>query len=223
MSARQTLDLSVYLVLGRSDCRRHGLEEVVARALAGGATLVQLREKELPAHDYLELARSLLPLLEKAGVPLMINDRVEEAVVLGAAEGKVGLHVGQGDQPALEVRARVGHRPFLGLSVRRPEEAMAAPVEAVDHLGVGPVYATTTKANAAAPIGPAGVAAVRAVTALPLVGIGGITIDRAPEVIAAGAQGVAVVSAITGSDDPEAATARLARAVADSKRLRRRS
>ena len=222
MTARQAFDLSVYLVLGHGDCRHHGLEEVVAAALRGGATLVQLREKNLPAQDYLELARSLLPLLDRASVPLVVNDRVEEAVALGAADGKVGLHVGQNDLPAAEVRARVGPRPFLGLSVRRPEEAMAAPLEAVDHLGVGPVYATTTKANAAAPIGPAGVAAVRAVTSLPLVGIGGITVEQAPEVIAAGAQGVAVVSAIAGSDDPQSATARLAQAVTEGEALRKR-
>ena len=213
MTARQAFDLSVYLVLGRGDCRRHGLEDVVAAALSGGATLVQLREKDLPAQDYLELARSLLPLLDRAGVPLVVNDRVEEAVALGAADGKVGLHVGQDDLPATEVRKRVGPRPFLGLSVRRPAEALAAPSEAVDHLGVGPVYTTTTKADAAAPIGPEGVAAVRAVTAQPRVGIGGLTVERAPEVVAAGAQGVAVVSAIAGNDDPEAATAAFARAV----------
>ncbi|MGP1255321.1 MAG: thiamine phosphate synthase [Kiloniellales bacterium] len=213
MSARPAVDLSVYLVLGRNDCRHHGLEEVVARALAGGTTLVQLREKELPASDYLELARSLLPLLDRAGVPLIVNDRVEEAVALGAIDGKVGVHVGQDDQPAAEVRKRIGPQAVLGLSVRRPEDAVAAPAEALDHLGVGPVYTTTTKANAAAPIGPEGVAAVRAVTALPLVGIGGITVERAPEVIAAGAQGVAVVSAIAGSNNPETATADFARAV----------
>lgn len=213
MSARPTLDLSVYLVLGRKDCRRHGLEEVAARALAGGATLVQLREKDLSTEDYLDLARSLLPLLERAGIPLIVNDRVEEAVALGAIDGRVGVHVGQDDQPAAEVRRRIGPRAVLGLSVRRPEDALAAPAEALDHLGVGPVYTTTTKADAAAPIGPEGVAAVRAVTALPLVGIGGITVERAPEVVAAGAQGVAVVSAIAGKDDPEAATAAFARAV----------
>ena len=213
MSARPAVDLSVYLVLGRNDCRHHGLEEVVARALAGGTTLVQLREKELPASDYLELARSLLPLLDRAGVPLIVNDRVEEAVALGAIDGKVGVHVGQDDQPAAEVRKRIGPQAVLGLSVRRPEDAVAAPAEALDHLGVGPVYTTTTKANAAAPIGPEGVAAVRAVTALPLVGIGGITVERAPEVIAAGAQGVAVVSAIAGSNNPETATADFTRAV----------
>ena len=97
--SRRNPDLSVYLVIGRADCRAFGLEDTVAKALAGGATLVQLREKELPPRDYLELARSLLTVLEKAGVPLVVNDRVEEALELGAAEGRVALHVGQRGLP----------------------------------------------------------------------------------------------------------------------------
>jgi thiamine-phosphate pyrophosphorylase len=207
------LDLSVYLVIGRGDCRAFGLEETVARALGGGVTLVQLREKELPARDYLDLARALLPALDAAGLPLVVNDRVEEALELGAAAGRVALHVGQQDMPVREVRARIGPDCVLGLSVRTPEEAAAVPEGVVDHLGVGPVYATTTKANAPDPIGPEGLAAVRAVTPLPLVGIGGITVARAPDAIAAGADGVAVVSAIAGSDDPQAAAAGFATAV----------
>ncbi len=218
MNARASFDLSVYLVVGRDDCRRHGLEAVIDAALAGGATLVQLREKHLPPADYLELARALLPRLEAAGVPLVVNDRVEEALALGADEGRVGVHVGQGDLPVRQVRARLGPAAVLGLSVRRPEEAAAAPAGLVDHLGVGPVFATATKANAPDPIGPEGVAAVRAVTDLPLVGIGGITAARAGAVIAAGAQGVAVVSAIAGQADPAAATAEIARAVAAARR-----
>lgn len=213
MSARDRFDLSVYLVLGPDDCRHQGLEAVVAAALAGGATCVQLREKYLPAAEYLDLARALLPKLERAGVPLVVNDRVEEALVLGAAAGRVAVHVGQGDMPVAEVRERLGPVPILGLSVRTPDEAGAVPEGLVDHLGVGPVYATATKANAPDPIGPDGLAAVRAVTGLPLVGIGGITAARAPEVIAAGAQGVAVVSAIAGAQDPEAATRQIVQAV----------
>ncbi len=213
MSVRDRFDLSVYLVVGRGDCRHHGLEAVVAAALAGGATCVQLREKHLSASEYLDLARTLLPRLERAGVPLVVNDRVEEALALGAASGRVAVHVGQGDMPVAEVRERLGPVPILGLSVRTPEEAGAVPEDLVDHLGVGPVYATATKANAPAPIGPEGLAAVRAVTGLPLVGIGGVTAARAPEVIAAGAQGVAVVSAIACAEDPEAATREIVQAV----------
>jgi thiamine-phosphate pyrophosphorylase len=208
------LDLSVYLVLGQADCRHHALDAVVEAALAGGATCVQLREKHLGAEAYLELARRLLPSLDRAGIPFVVNDRVEEALTLGAAEGRVAVHLGQGDMPVAEARDRLGPTPVLGLSVRTPEEAVAVPDGLVDHLGVGPAYATTTKDSAPTPIGPRGLAAVRAVTSLPLVGIGGITAARAPEIVAAGAQGVAVVSAIAGAEDPEAATREIAEAVA---------
>jgi thiamine-phosphate pyrophosphorylase len=212
------VDLSVYLVVGQGDCRHRDLDAVVAGALEGGATLVQLREKTLSAEDYLALARRLLPRLEAAGVPLVVNDRVAEALALGAGEGRVAVHVGQADMPVAAVRERIGPDCVLGLSVRLPEEAAAVPAGIVDHLGVGPVYATATKANAPDPIGPEGVSAVRAVTDLPLVGIGGITAERAPDVIAAGAQGVAVVSAIAGAEDPAAATRRVAERVAAAQR-----
>jgi len=206
---RPAFDLSLYLVVGPADCRGRPLEQVVAAALAGGVTLVQLRDKTASEAEFLALGRALLPLCRAAGVPLIVNDHLEAALALGAE----GLHLGQDDSAVAEARTRLGPDRLLGVSAGSPAELAAVPQELVDYLGVGPVHATGSKADAGAAIGPEGVAAVRVLTDLPLVGIGGLTAARAPAVIRAGARGVAVVSAIAGAEDPEAAARELRRAV----------
>lgn len=206
---RPDFDLSVYLVLGPGDVRHHSLEDVLSRALKGGVTLVQLRDKTADTQQFVELGRAMQALLKPYGVPLIVNDRVEEAVALGAA----GVHVGQDDMPARLARQAIGPEPLLGLSSSQPEEAAAVDSQIVDYLGAGPVNATTSKADAKAPIAAEGVGAICRAASLPVVAIGGVQARDVPDLLASGVAGVAVVSAICGAEDPEAAARELRRAV----------
>jgi thiamine-phosphate pyrophosphorylase len=207
------LDPSLYLV---TDPHLGGrpLLEVVAAAVQGGVTLVQLRDKAADGRALLEQARALKGLLDPAGVPLLINDRVDIALAAGAA----GCHVGQTDLPVEEARALLGPDAILGTSLDAVEQARAADPEHLDYVAYGPFAATATKGDAGPPIGAAGLAAVRALTALPLLAIGGVSEANLGEAIAAGAEGVAVVSAIMAAPDPAAASRRLRAAIEAARR-----
>lgn len=211
---RPEFDLSVYLVMGPGDVRQHGLEEVLSRALKGGVTLVQLRDKTADKQQFVELGRAMQALLKPAGVPLIVNDRVEEAIALDAA----GVHVGQDDMPARLARQSVGPERLVGLSSSRPEDAAAADPQVVDYLGAGPVHVTTSKADAKSPIAAQGVEAICRASSLPVVAIGGIREVDVPDLVAAGAAGVAVVSAICAAEDPEAAARGLRRAMTQARK-----
>ena len=207
------LALDLYLVTDRAMCAGLGIERVVGEAVAGGVTTVQLRDDETPTGDLVELARRLAVLLAPTGVPLIVNNRLDVAVAAGAA----GLHVGQSDAPPGAARARLGPGAIIGLSITDPAQVAAVPTGIVDYLGVGPVFATATKADAAPPMGLEGLAAVRPLTALPIVAIGGIAAGNAAAAIAAGAQGVAVVSAVCAAPEPRRAAGVLAAIVAKAK------
>ena len=203
-------DLSLYLVVGRADCAGRPLAEVVERAVAGGVTLVQLREKDAPTGVVAALARSLVALLRPLAVPLIVNDDIEAALAADAA----GAHVGQQDLDAAEARRRLGPDRILGLSISDDAEADAVDPALVDYLGIGPVYATPTKTDAAPALGAAGLARLRRRwPALPACAIGGIKAENAAEVMAAGVDGLAVVSAIAGAEDPQMAAAALRQAM----------
>lgn len=206
---RAPLDLSLYLVTDPGLTRRHGLVETVRLAVAGGATLVQLRDKEASDAELIERGRALKALLAPTGVKLIVNDRVEVAIAIGAD----GLHVGQDDLPARAARARIGERMILGVSAGDEAEIATVDPAIVDHVGIGPFAATSTKTDASAPLGPARFASLRARLGLPVVAIGGIGEAKAADAIRAGADGVAVVSAICAAADPRAASARIAAAV----------
>ncbi|EPR42653.1 Thiamine-phosphate pyrophosphorylase [Desulfovibrio sp. X2] len=203
-------DLSVYLVTDRPLCLGRQLVDVVGEAVAGGVTLVQLREKDAQTREFVELARAVKALLDPFGVPLLINDRVDVALACGAA----GVHVGQKDMNPADVRAIVqgtlGPDAVVGLSVESEELALAARDLPVDYLGAGPVFATTTKKDAAPVIGLAGLSRIVELAGRPVVGIGAIGADNAAGVIRAGAAGVAVVSAVCSAPAPREAAARLA-------------
>jgi thiamine-phosphate pyrophosphorylase len=216
---RGKLALDLYLVTNRNLCAARGIERVVQEAVAGGVTMVQLRDDETPAAGVAELARRLVALLAPAGVPLIVNNRVDVA----AASGAAGAHVGQGDAPPAEARGMLGAAAILGLSITDPGQLAAVDPKLVDYLGVGPVFATATKPDAAPAIGTAGLAACRARTALPIVGIGGIDRGNAASVVEAGADGVAVVSAICGAADPAAAARDLVQVMTATKASRRRT
>ena len=207
----RALDLSVYLITDRGLCGARGVEELVRLALAGGVSLVQLRDPHAKTRELVEQARALLRLLQPAGVPLIVNDRVDVALAAGAD----GVHVGQADMSVSDARALLGPDRILGLSISSLAELEASLplLAAVDYLGVGPIYPTGTKPDASAPIGTAGLAEIAARTGLPIVAIGGVNLQNTPEVLRAGAVGVAVVSAICSAPDPTRATRELAQAI----------
>jgi thiamine-phosphate pyrophosphorylase len=210
---RRRFALDLCLITDRAMCAARVLERTVADAVAGGATMVQLRDDETAAPELIELARRLKGILAAARVPLIVNNRLDVALAAGAD----GLHVGQADTPPAEARARLGPDRILGLSITDPAQLAAVDPALVDYLGVGPIFATSTKPDAAPAMGLSGLAATRAGTALPIVAIGGVDATNAAAVIRAGADGVAVVSAICAAGDPLAAAASLLRAVEEAK------
>ena len=205
MNWRRRADYRVYLVTDRGLCLGRPLEDVARAAVRGGATLVQLREKNADSREFLELARLLVRELHPLGVPVLINDRADIALAAGAA----GVHVGQSDLPPADARALLGPDAIVGLSVENRAELEAAQTEDVDYLGVSPVFATPTKTDTAPPWGLDGLAWARTRSRLPLVAIGGIHADNAAAVVRAGAHGLAVVSELCSAPAPAAAARRL--------------
>jgi thiamine-phosphate pyrophosphorylase len=193
--------LRLYLVTDQALCRGRTLPDVVAAAVQGGVTCVQLREKESSTREFLAQALALKALLAPRGIPLVINDRVDVALACGAE----GVHLGQTDMPPDEARRLLPPQVFIGWSVEVPEDIKRSATMPLDYLGVSPVFATPTKTDTKAPWGLAGLRSIRALTDLPLVAIGGIHLGNAAEVVAAGADGLAVVSALCSADDPAAA------------------
>ena len=176
----------------------------VLAAARGGASLIQIRDKRAPDADLAALVTRLLPQVTALGARLIVNDRVEVAIATGAH----GLHVGQGDGDATAIRRRLPEGMILGLSVENLAQAGRVP-PGVDYIGAGPVRATATKPDHAAPIGFAGLAAIVAAAGLPSYAIGGLAHGDAGAVKGAGAIGMAVVTAITRAPDPKAATSAL--------------
>jgi thiamine-phosphate pyrophosphorylase len=202
----RTIDLSLYLVLDPGLCAGFGMVETARAAVAGGATIVQLRDKHADTPLMIETGRALKAALSGTGALLIVNDNVEAAVAIGAD----GLHIGQEDMDAPTARARIGDDMILGLSVET--EVLAAGVDPaiVDYAGIGPVFATSTKADHKEPTGFAGLARLVRVCPVPAVAIGGLKAAHVGDVFAAGADGLAVVSAICGTRDPEAAAREIA-------------
>jgi thiamine-phosphate pyrophosphorylase len=210
------LDPTLYLVTDPHLGGGRVLLEIVAAAVEGGVTLVQLRDKQAEGRALLEQARALKALLDPLGVPLLINDRIDIALAAGAA----GCHVGQTDLPAETARALLGPDAIVGVSLDAVDQARAVGPALVDYIAYGPFAPTATKVDAGPPIGAAGLAAVRAQTDLPLVAIGGVGEANAGAAVAAGADGIAVVAAIMAAADPAAASRRL-RAAIDAARGQR--
>jgi thiamine-phosphate pyrophosphorylase len=204
--------LRLYLVTDRALAGDRSLSEVILAAVAGGVTLVQIREKQAGTRVFIDQARALKAALAGRGVPLIVNDRVDVALAVGAD----GVHVGDDDMPVGEVRRLLGPKAIIGCSLITAPGADAA-AAAADYFAASPVFATGTKPDAGPALGLAGVAALRRAIDRPLVGIGGIDRRNARQVIEAGADGVAVVSAVMAAADPEVA-ARLLRAAMDDPR-----
>jgi thiamine-phosphate pyrophosphorylase len=186
----------------------------VRAALDAGVDTVQIRVKQAGDALVLRLVEQTLELLAPYGAACVVDDRLDVALAAGAT----GVHLGADDLPVAAARSLAGDRLLVGATVRDPEAARRAADEGADYLGVGPVRPTTTKAGLPAPIGVAGVAAVCAATPLPVVAIGGVTVDLVPDLLAAGAHGVAVVGAVHRAVDPGRAAAALVDALGGSRR-----
>ncbi len=202
----KAFDLSLYLVLDPDLCAGIGMVETARLAVAGGATMVQLRDKHAGTIRMIETGRALKQALDGTGALLIVNDDVEAAIAIGAD----GLHIGQEDMDAMRARTMIGPDMILGLSVESEALANSVDPDLVDYTGVGPVFATPTKADHKQPIGFDGLAKLVKASPVPSVAIGGLKADHVAQVFAAGTKGLAVVSAICGTPDPEAATRRIA-------------
>jgi len=178
-----------------------GPDALAAALLAGGARLLQLRLKDVGARELLAVATAIAPLARRYGALFLVNDRPDVARAAGAD----GVHLGQEDLPVAAARRVLGPGAIVGVSTHDLAEARAADAAGADYLGVGPIYATATKTGALPPRGPALVRALRAEIRRPLVAIGGITAETAPEVLAAGADSVAMIAALVDTPDPAAA------------------
>ncbi len=201
--------LRLYLVTDQASAGGRTLADVVAAAVQGGVTCVQLREKQLNTRDFFAQATMLKTLLAPYGIPLVINDRIDVALACGAQ----GVHLGQSDMPVAHARRLLPPEVFIGWSVETMDDVARSALLAVDYLGVSPIYATPTKTDTQAPWGLDGLRQVRAATTLPLVAIGGIDATNARAVLLAGADGLAVVSAVCAAPDPRVAAAALRQAM----------
>ena len=197
--------LLLHLVTDRSLSRGRSLVEVVAEAVAGGVTCVQLREKDCSTRDFLQEALALKALLQPLRVPLIINDRVDIALAVAAD----GVHLGQTDMPISLARRLLGPNCLIGISAESVADAVEAEQQGADYIGISPVFSTPTKTDTAPALGLEGIRQIRQQVRIPLVGIGGINLTNARQVLAAGADGVAVVSAIMAAVVPQQAAAAL--------------
>jgi thiamine-phosphate pyrophosphorylase len=204
------LDLRLNAIVDPERAGGYRLADLAARCVRGGATLVQLRDKQSETRMLVEEARAIKRAVSTFAVPFVVNDRVDVAMAAGAD----GVHLGQNDMAVEDARRLLGPHAIIGLSVKSVEEAEAARLNLVDYVGSGGVYATGSKQQKNAPIGPAGLARIIAVLRrrapnLLVCGIAGIDVSNAAEVIAVGGDGVAVISALSLVPDPEAAARQL--------------
>jgi thiamine-phosphate pyrophosphorylase len=195
----------LYFVTDRGLCGRNPLEEVVVQAVKGGAAYVQLREKDVSTRFFVEEAKRIKKLLEQYRVPLIINDRVDIALACGAE----GVHIGQEDMPYEIVRKLMGKKAIIGLSVETWEDVKAGQKMDVNYIGVSPVFSTPTKTDTKGAWGLEGLAKIKAFSRHPLVAIGGINESNVSDVVKAGADCIAVASAICASPDSEAAARKI--------------
>ncbi len=197
----------IYLVTDEAACKGNSLESVVASAVRAGVSCVQLREKKIGTRLFLQKATALLAILKPMEIPLIINDRVDIALASGAD----GVHLGQSDMPYAQARRLMGPSAIIGLSVETWEDVEKAQDLDVDYLGVSPVFSTPTKTDTKDPWGLDGLQKIRSFSRHPLVAIGGIDASNAVDIIHAGADSLAVVSAICSAKDPFEATRQLVR------------
>jgi thiamine-phosphate pyrophosphorylase len=192
----------IYLVTDRSLCPKRSIKDLVLQAAQGGVAYVQLREKDLPTRLFVQEAQMIRELLSPYKIPLIINDRVDVALACGAE----GVHIGQEDMPYAIARKLMGPKAIIGLSVEEWKDVEDAQTLDVDYIAVSPVFSTPTKTDTKGAWGLSGLAEIKAYSRHPLVAIGGINESNAADVVKAGTDCIAVVSAICAADNPAAAT-----------------
>ncbi|MFV0554057.1 MAG: thiamine phosphate synthase [Mangrovibacterium sp.] len=210
---RNTIHTGLYFVTDPNLLLNKSLEETVLQAAKGGATMVQLREKDCCSKEFYNKAKRLKEILDPLHVPLIINDRIDIALAVNAD----GVHIGQSDLPWELCRRILGKNKIIGLSVESVEQAEAANVAEVDYIAVSPVFSTNTKSDINVPLGLEGLKAIRAISKHPLVGIGGINRHNAAEVVQAGADSLAIISAISMSENPYRSACELSKIIQDAK------
>ncbi|MGE0749642.1 MAG: thiamine phosphate synthase [Variibacter sp.] len=216
-----TVDLSLYALVDPERSGGHALPDLARAVVAGGATLLQLRDKQGDTRAMVETARAIKAATAGSGVPLLINDRVDVALAAGAG----GVHVGWDDMTPADARRLLGPQAIIGLSMKTMEQAREAPLDLIDYVCIGGVFATMSKDNPQPPIGVEGLRRIAAEVrarkpGLPVGAIAGIDASNAAAVMAAGVDGVAVISALSMTKDPTAA-ARDLRALVDGAKARR--
>jgi thiamine-phosphate pyrophosphorylase len=207
---------ALYLIADGEALSGRGVLSVVNQAVDGGVNLVQLRGKTWSGKEFLDLGLSLANFLRQKKIPLIINDRVDIALACGAD----GAHLGQDDLPLHQARRILGRDRIIGISVSTIEEAIEAERGGADYIGFGPIYSTPSKETPLSSVGMEGVRSVRRAIRIPLFAIGGINAQNAPGIMEAGADGVAVISAILGSPDARKAAEELRTAIDAGERAR---
>lgn len=201
-------DFSLHVITDTSIQKRFSHEDLALLACAGGADVIQLRDKQLSDNDLLAVARRVRAICERYGVVMIMNDRVDVARACG-----IGVHVGRDDTPIADARRALGAEACIGTTASSPDEVRAAQAAGADYAGFGHVFATSSKQKSGPPLGLDAVRAATAGAGIPLIAIGGINATNARDVIRAGAWGVAVIGAVVKSDNPEAATRALRAAI----------
>ena len=209
---KSDVDYTLYLCTDCDLMRADTVEDAVRQALLGGVTMVQLREKNCSAKEFFETAQRVKKITDQAGVPLIINDRVDIALAVDAD----GVHVGQSDIPAAEARRLLGPDKIIGVSARTVEQARKAEADGADYLGVGAMFVTGTKQDAKV-TSKEELKRIRAAVAIPIVAIGGIKADNVEELKETGIDGVAVVSAVIAAENIASAAEELAGRVKELK------
>ncbi|WP_099157644.1 thiamine phosphate synthase [Virgibacillus ndiopensis] len=203
-------DLQLYFIMGSNNTEKN-LVQVLQQAINGGITLFQFREKGLAAKtdgEKRDLGLKLRDVCKENNIPFIVNDDTDLAIALKAD----GVHIGQNDESILEVKKRIPEHFCVGVSVSTVEEAILAENQGADYLGVGPIFATTTKKDALDPIGTQGLRAIKEKVTIPIVAIGGISNKNAREIMKAGAAGIAVISAICQVKNSQTAALELKKA-----------
>ena len=201
---KSKIDYSLYLCTDRSIMSDASIEECVEKSLKGGVSVVQIREKDCSGKEFLQIAKSVKEITKRYNVPLIINDRVDVAIAVGAD----GVHVGQDDLPCAIVRSMVGEDMIIGVSASSLTEALKAQQDGADYIGVGAMFATDTKTDAKV-VTMEELDRIRREVSIPIVVIGGINKTTLPDFIGKGIDGIAVVSAVVSQNDVESAAREL--------------
>lgn len=205
---KSKIDYTLYLVTDRRLMSTAAIEELVSLAIEGGASVVQLREKECSSREFYELALRVKRITEPHNVPIIINDRIDIALAANAD----GVHLGQSDIPCREARKILGAEKIIGVSAALPEEAAQAQADGADYLGVGAVFTTQTKTNTRS-VTPEVIKQIRAAVTIPFVVIGGINSENIKQLYGLGINGAAVVSAVVAQPDITAAAREMRKAL----------